>query len=929
VRRTFLAALVLTLLLSRLSPADTSKTAVADKSRWTVDDVLMTEAATGFQISPDCRWVVWVKAAHDKDKGERVAHLVRSSLSGDEEVQLTRGPESCQTPRWSPDGKLVAFLTSRSGAKIKPPADEKHRRRHEKDDDKDEPKQQVWLINPFGGEPWPLTEVKRGVTLYEWADADTILFTAQEDPTLHEETVKKEKKDTSILVDDEKHEPPVRLFQVSVTDRKVRRLTDNPDRITAFFPAPDGKRAVTVHDRSLDFEYDNQVKPAVYLTDLKTGAQRQLFAERQFNIQQVRWTPDGKGFYAANEHTSHPQYVQATITDVYFYDLTAGKSVKVDLGWANGLGTEFEDWGFWASLHPTADGFLALLADGVHEKAARYRRVQDQWERQWLDGTHAGHLFGLQLGKDGKTLLYSFSKADQPTQWYRCTLDGARLADCKQVTHNNAGFQDKTRAKVEVVRWKGALDEEVEGLLYYPHRYEAGKIYPLVVMIHGGPAWADFDAWEDSWAYPMNLMCQRGAFVLRPNYHGSANYGLKWVESISGGKYYDLEVPDIEKGVDALIGRGLVDPNKLGVLGWSNGGILTTALTVTTTRYKVAAAGAGDVDWISDWGNCEFGASFDNYYFGKSPLEDPELYRKKSPFYRLDRVRTPTIIFFGTEDRKVPAEQGWMHYRALQQLGKTDVRFLLFPGEQHSPQKLVHQRRKLQEELAWFDRYLFHPDKEADESLKEDSPLARLLQLKKAKRDGGRYGVLDRGRLVPETVEYEEMEVGRFEVTRAQYAQFDKAYTVEPGKENYPANGIPFERARAYCEWLSRETGQTYRLPTEKEAETLYDAPDADDNTLDAWAGYAVNPDDAERLRDKLKELGGKAPLLKEVGSGKGSGEDPVFDLGGNVAEWVVHADGKGRACGGSADTPADARLERRKPAAEYVGFRVVKGKPK
>jgi hypothetical protein len=118
-------------------------------------------------------------------------------------------------------------------------------------------------------------------------------------------------------------------------------------------------------------------------------------------------------------------------------------------------------------------------------------------------------------------------------------------------------------------------------------------------------------------------------------------------------------------------------------------------------------------------------------------------------------------------------------------------------------------------------------------------------------------------------------------------------------------------------------------LPAEKEAETLYDAPEAGDNTLDAWAGYAVNPDDALRLRDKLKELGGKAPLLKEVGSGKGTGADPVFDLGGNVAEWVVLSDGKGRACGGSADTPADDRLTSRKPAPEYVGFRVIKGRAK
>jgi hypothetical protein len=289
-----------------------------------------------------------------------------------------------------------------------------------------------------------------------------------------------------------------------------------------------------------------------------------------------------------------------------------------------------------------------------------------------------------------------------------------------------------------------------------------------------------------------------------------------------------------------------------------------------------------------------------------------------------------TLIFFGTEDRTVPAHEGWMHYRALQQLGKTDVRFLLFPGEKHLPQKLVHQRRKLEEELAWFDKYLFATAKPEDEAVKAGSPLARLLKLKAAVRDGGRYGVTEKGRLIPETVPFEGLEVGRFEVTQAQYAEFDRAYKVEPGKENYPAHGISLEQARAYCAWLSLATGRVYRLPAEAEAETLYGAQDAAENTLDAWAGYAANPDDAVRLRTKLRELGDGAPLLKEVGCGKGSGPDEqVFDLGGNVAEWVVSKDGTGRPAGGSADTPADARQSARRPAPENVGFRVIKGAAK
>jgi formylglycine-generating enzyme required for sulfatase activity len=167
--------------------------------------------------------------------------------------------------------------------------------------------------------------------------------------------------------------------------------------------------------------------------------------------------------------------------------------------------------------------------------------------------------------------------------------------------------------------------------------------------------------------------------------------------------------------------------------------------------------------------------------------------------------------------------------------------------------------------------------------------------------------------------------MGRFEVTRAQFAQFDRSYVVEPGKENYPAGGIAFEQAKAYCAWLSQTTGQRYHLPAERDAQTLYEKSDGPENTLDYWAGYPVNPDDAACLRHKLQELGSQAPLVKEVGSFKGKGEAPVFDLGGNVAEWVIGKEGKGRALGGSADTPADAQARLRQPAREYIGFRVLK----
>jgi dipeptidyl aminopeptidase/acylaminoacyl peptidase len=910
----FLTASTAVVLLIASGRAQSPKPALPEKEPWTPDDIVQAERATDFQISPDCRWVVWTRSVADKDKGEFISNLVRASLTEKQEIDLTRGMESCHDPKWSPDGRHIAFLTTRPLPKAKPAAPTDGSK---PSDDEDKTKPQLWLINPFGGEPWPLTELTRGVAKYEWADADTIIFTSQEAPSFHEHTIKEDKKDTSVVVEDEAHAPPVRLFKISVKSKKVTRLTDNRDRIESFALSPDGGHAATIHDRSLRFVYDNRIKPVVFLHDLRSGEHKQIFDNPTLNIMEVRWEPNGKGFYASSAFTSHPQYLMASITLLYHYDLSNGVTAKVDLGWSNGLA---------GGIAVTADGFLALLADGARNLAARYVRHGSIWRRAWLEGDHFPNLMELKIGKDNKTLLYAYSTASIPTEWYRARLDGGRITAPVPLTETGRQFAKKTMARTDVVRWRGALGEEVEGLLYYPHDYEPGRKYPLVVMIHGGPAGANFDAWEESPGYPHNLMCQRGAFVLKPNYHGSSHYGLKWVESISGGKYYDLEVPDIEKGVDALIARGFVNADKLGVMGWSNGSILTIALTVRSPRYKVASAGAGDVEWSSDWGNCEFGAAFDNYYFGKSPLEDPQLYLQKSPFYRLDRVRTPTIIFFGTEDKAVPTEQGWMHYRALQQFGKTDVRFLLFPGEGHGLKKLVHQRRKLEEELAWFDKHLFKTVKEENEAVKPDSPLAQALKRKTVKKDGGRYGSLHKGKLVPETVRFDDLEIGRFEITRAQYAEFDKNYKVEKGMENYPANGIPFDQAKAYCDWLSELTGQPYRLPKEEKAESLYAKSTTGENTLDYWAGYAVNPDDAIRLRDKIKDLSGPAPLLKEVGSFKGTGgEEIVFDLGGNVAEWTIAKDGKGRPLGGSADTPADAQLQEHRPAPEYIGFRVVR----
>jgi dipeptidyl aminopeptidase/acylaminoacyl peptidase len=915
----------------RTAHADDAKPS-AKIEPWKAEDVIYAESASPqTRISPDAKWLVWVKSTGDKEKDARVSNLILSSLTENKEIPLTRGSDNNGQPQWSPDSQLVAFTSNRARYGAKP----------------DTAPVQIWLINPHGGEPWVLTELARAPRHLEWLDKDTIIFSAQEDPALYEQELKK-KKDDSEIVDDADHEPPVRLYKISVKDKKITRLTTNSDWIGNWSVSRDGKLVAAVHARSLHYTFDQKIPPVTILHNLADGTEKQIFTEGRIRPYGFEWAPDNSGFYAWAPYSTDPKFLTATIIYLYFYDTVANQSVPVPLDWENGIGSD---------LAATQDGFVVGLAAGARYETSRFTRTKSgdgwTWKRATLEGEQARNIQYFEVSEDGKTMAYFYSTASTLPQIYRAQLDGTKIVSPVQVTKLNEGLnKNRAFAKTEVIRWKGSNGDEVEGILYYPTNYEPGKKFALITAIHGGPSGHDGDGWEDSWAYPNKLLTQRGAFLLKPNYHGSNNYGLKWVESICCGKYYDLETPDINAGVDYLIAKGLVDPDRVATMGWSNGSILSTSLITTyPDRFKVASVGAGDIEWISDWGNVAFGDSFDSYYFGKSPMEDPELYLRKSPFFKMDRVKAPVLIFHGTADTNVPPAQSWSFFRALQYYGKVPVKFVVFPGEPHGPRKLTHQMRKVEDEVAWFDKYFFKTAPAENAAVKKGSPLGDALKRSNAQGAPGAYGTTTTSKdgtpvLVPEVAKRGELEIGRFEVTVAQFFSFKQA----PGKKepqgkrshtlvhwpslsggpNAPARSISLADAQAYAAWLSEKTGQTWRIPYEDEVKSLYENREGE-NTLDCWAGYAPNPEDAAKLREAAKKLNGTAPLLKEVGSFHGQGKDDeetIYDLGGNVAEWVLTRDGQGKVIGGSADCPADAKSNCT-PAPEYIGFRVVRGEPK
>jgi dipeptidyl aminopeptidase/acylaminoacyl peptidase len=869
------------------------------KSDWTVDDVINQERAFAFEISPDAKWVVWVKSRPDKEKDGFINDLYLTSLTEEREIRLTRSDDSDSSPRWRPDGRQIAFLSSRKGT------------------GKEETKgSQLWLIDPSGGEPWQLTTREHGVNDFRWLDNERMLILTREDSYLYEQDLKK-KKDDTIVVEDEEHFTPYRLFELKSESKKLKRLSDNDLPIRDFELSHNCRYAVAVAESS-PHSPDPKAKPKYYLYDFQEGSAEELFPDPEFYPGGFTWALDDSGFYFSRTHTSDYYNSGPGARFAYWFDLKTKEYEQIPIE---------HDWGMGYNLEATADGFVAGLAAGHKFLFARYTRSGETWKKQLLQCEDIDHLNSISLAKDGKSALMVFSWGDKPSQPFFGVLEGATLKVMKQVVKLNKHLEKKKVAKYEVIRWRGALDEEVEGVLYYPHNYEEGKRYPLVLMIHGGPTGWDNIYFSESWAEYTNIVAGKGAFVLKPNYHGSGNYGQAFAESIGKGKYYELEVPDILNGVEHLIEKGLVDRDMLGVMGWSNGAILTIALVLERPdMFKVGAPGAGDVNWTSDYGNCSFGPTFDNYYFGGAPWEIPEVYIEKSPLFRAHEIKTPTIIFFGTNDTNVPTEQGWEFYRALQLIGKAPVRFLLFPGEPHGLSKLSHQRRKMEEEIAWLDKYLFAAYEKPNEALKEGSPLDVALKKRKVQVVGEFYGQLVNEEMVPELIKCGDVEAGRFEVTRAQWARFDSDFHLDAGTGNYPVTGINYEKALEYCRWLGEKTGASYRLPTLREIEKLLGKSKSDENTLDYWAGYTLNPDDADLLLTKVAELGDGPVLLRPVGEFKPAGEEALFDIGGNAAEWCWDEEsGKPVVRGGCAALPTDERAGDKTPPEKYIGFRVIK----
>jgi len=272
-----------------------------------------------------------------------------------------------------------------------------------------------------------------------------------------------------------------------------------------------------------------------------------------------------------------------------------------------------------------------------------------------------------------------------------------------RMSEANGEIPRKDLGKTEAVSWKGKDGLEVEGLLTYPVGYENGKKVPLVVVIHGGPAGNFNESFIGTGLYPIAAFANRGYAVLRANIRGSAGYGQKFRASNftdwGGGDYQDLMA-----GVDAMIARGIADPDRMAVMGWSYGGYMTSWVITQTNRFKCAAIGAGLTNLTSMWGTNDIPSAMDDY-FGAAPWDARDAYAKSSPLNFVKNAKTPTLILHGEVDPRVPVSQGYEMYHSLKRLG-VETKMVVYPRTEHGPREPKFVLDILERHLAWVDAHL-------------------------------------------------------------------------------------------------------------------------------------------------------------------------------------------------------------------------------
>lgn len=633
----------------------------------TIDQSLNLETARNPKISPDSHLVVYeLSKPNWQENAFQIQLWLASADKSFPPFALTNSKKNNSNAEWSPDSKSIAFTSDREG------------------------KRQLYIISAAGGEARQITKSETDISTFHWApDGKAIAYSAAEPDSQSLKDRKEKYGDFEVVHNDYAQE---RLWHQTVAaapqNPPATLLTPAaPFSIADFDWSPDGKQiAFTGTDNPTP---GSSGTAQIYLLDVAAKSWKKL-DEKNAPNRNPHWSPDGTQL--AYQTAAGAKYFSYANDQIAVIPATGGtpKLLGRSFDEDKSIVRWFRTGLFFEARQKTASYLFRL--DPASDAITRVG------ENDSLSST------SFSLTSNGSVAAFLRSGPTAYPEVYTASLD--RYAPVA-VTSLGEQIKPFTVAKREVISWKSKDGTVIEGVLLKPANFNPQRKYPLLVVIHGGPTGADQPVIRPDQYYPVEQFVEKGALVLRPNYRGSAGYGEK-MRSLNVRNLGVGDAWDVLSGVDSLIAQGFVDPDRLGCMGWSQGGYISAFLTASTNRFKAISVGAGISDWSTYYVNTDI-PNFTRQYLKATPWDDGEIYRKTSPITYIKSASTPTLIQHGELDKRVPIPNGYELRQALEDKG-VPVKMIVYKGFGHGIDKPKQQRAVMEHNLEWFSQYIWKPE---------------------------------------------------------------------------------------------------------------------------------------------------------------------------------------------------------------------------
>ena len=629
---------------------------------WSPLESMKIKSISQTEISNDGKSVAYVvrEPIMEDKKSEYLSQIWVIDTESKENIQYTFNQKSSSSPKFSPDGKKIAFLSSRSG------------------------KNQIWIMNTLGGEARMLTKEKKGVRSIKWSpDGKMISFLKSDDDT-EDEIKSKENKTDVILVD--KNFKYSHIYSYHFDEDTVTKVTSGNYSVNSFDYSPNGKKIIFSHQE------DTNINTGFINTDISVidsdGKNLRLLVDRPGRDGNPIFSGDGNKFAFIS---SGGKQESIGLGDVFVYDLkndVINKLANTFNRSSNIISWTSDDENLIISESVKTTGQLLLLptnGDGYIS-----------WSKEKYNN---GVISSVVKSKFSEKIVLCYENLNTPVEVYISETNKPSFEKLSDI--NNLKYPKLS--KTEIISWKSYDGKEIEGILTYPKNYKKGSKYPVILQIHGGPAGVFSERFNGRpGIYMTEYFSEKGYITIKPNPRGSTGYGKEFrYANYKDWGFGDYE--DVVSGVDKVIEMGIGDPDRQFVMGWSYGGYLTSFIVTKTNRFKAASMGAGLPNLISmvtttdiqDYLVAHMGAEF---------WEDYDTYEKHSAIYQIKNTKTPTQIIHGSNDLRVPFTQGQEFYRALDRLG-VDTEMVVYPRTPHGPREPKFLMDVSDRILTWFEKY--------------------------------------------------------------------------------------------------------------------------------------------------------------------------------------------------------------------------------